>query len=126
MRKSHRLGVANIWIQLLLCDDVSRMRETTERQEADDDTDDEKTAGGGATPSLTTVRERMWRAFENPHTSIPALVFYYVTGYVHGHGTRASGLRDVCLAPPWSWTCWQSRLALSPVASVGPLTEKEI
>ena len=22
----------------------------------------------------------MWRAFENPHTSTPALVFYYVTG----------------------------------------------
>jgi len=26
-----------------------------------------------------TVRERMWRAFEFPHTSTPALVFYYVT-----------------------------------------------
>jgi len=28
-----------------------------------------------------TVRERMWRAFEFPHTSTPALVFYYVTGF---------------------------------------------
>ena len=28
-----------------------------------------------------TVRERMWRAFETPHTSTPALVFYYVTGF---------------------------------------------
>ena len=24
---------------------------------------------------LETLRERMWRAFENPHTSTPALVF---------------------------------------------------
>lgn len=23
----------------------------------------------------------MWRAFENPHTSTAALVFYYVTGF---------------------------------------------
>ncbi|XP_064087797.1 potassium voltage-gated channel protein Shal-like isoform X2 [Macrobrachium nipponense] len=28
-----------------------------------------------------TIRERMWRAFENPHTSTAALVFYYVTGF---------------------------------------------
>ncbi|ESO10915.1 hypothetical protein HELRODRAFT_72163 [Helobdella robusta] len=28
-----------------------------------------------------TVREKMWRAFENPQTSTPALVFYYVTGF---------------------------------------------
>ena len=27
------------------------------------------------------LRERMWRAFEAPHTSTPALVFYYVTGF---------------------------------------------
>jgi len=57
------------------------VRETAERQEADDDTDDEGTSAAGAAASLTSVRERMWRAFENPHTSIPALVFYYVTGY---------------------------------------------
>ncbi|XP_061422895.1 potassium voltage-gated channel subfamily D member 1 isoform X1 [Lethenteron reissneri] len=29
----------------------------------------------------TNSRERMWRAFENPHTSTLALVFYYVTGF---------------------------------------------
>ncbi|KAG7252492.1 LOW QUALITY PROTEIN: hypothetical protein CRUP_031626 [Coryphaenoides rupestris] len=28
-----------------------------------------------------SFRERMWRAFENPHTSTKALVFYYVTGF---------------------------------------------
>ena len=26
-------------------------------------------------------REAMWKAFENPHTSTAALVFYYVTGF---------------------------------------------
>jgi len=28
-----------------------------------------------------TPREKLWRAFENPHTSTTALVFYYVTGF---------------------------------------------
>lgn len=28
-----------------------------------------------------TIRQQMWRAFENPHTSTAALVFYYVTGF---------------------------------------------
>jgi len=28
-----------------------------------------------------SFRERTWRAFENPHTSTKALVFYYVTGF---------------------------------------------
>lgn len=32
-------------------------------------------------PPLTNNREKMWRAFENPHTSTSALVFYYVTGF---------------------------------------------
>ncbi|KAK1328938.1 hypothetical protein QTO34_011108 [Cnephaeus nilssonii] len=31
-------------------------------------------------PSLS-FRQTMWRAFENPHTSTMALVFYYVTGF---------------------------------------------
>ena len=66
------------------------MRETTEKQEADDDSDDEGAAGGGAASApLTTVRERMWRAFENPHTSTPALVFYYVTGSVLYHSCNS-------------------------------------
>ena len=30
---------------------------------------------------VMTMRKRMWRAFEDPHTSTPALVFYYVTGF---------------------------------------------
>ncbi|KAL1270263.1 hypothetical protein QQF64_032552 [Cirrhinus molitorella] len=32
-------------------------------------------------PPHSTPRERLWRAFENPHTSTMALVFYYVTGF---------------------------------------------
>ncbi|XP_051509454.1 potassium voltage-gated channel subfamily D member 1-like [Myxocyprinus asiaticus] len=32
-------------------------------------------------PPDSTSRERLWRAFENPHTSTMALVFYYVTGF---------------------------------------------
>ncbi|CDW53635.1 Shal 1 potassium channel [Trichuris trichiura] len=34
-----------------------------------------------AVPLNMTVREKMWRAFENPHSSTPALAFYYVTGF---------------------------------------------
>lgn len=30
---------------------------------------------------ITSLRKRMWRAFEDPHTSKPALIFYYVTGF---------------------------------------------
>ncbi|XP_074500961.1 A-type voltage-gated potassium channel KCND1 [Sebastes fasciatus] len=32
-------------------------------------------------PPDSSSRERLWRAFENPHTSTMALVFYYVTGF---------------------------------------------
>ncbi|XP_003244180.1 potassium voltage-gated channel protein Shal isoform X3 [Acyrthosiphon pisum] len=32
-------------------------------------------------PQLTNIRQKMWRAFGNPHTSTAALVFYYVTGF---------------------------------------------
>jgi len=54
-----------------------RKRENAERI-MDDKTDDEDQKGDIV---LETLRERMWRAFENPHTSTPALVFYYVTGF---------------------------------------------
>ena len=36
-------------------------------------------AENASIPSMT-FREKMWRAFENPHTGTMALVFYYVTG----------------------------------------------
>uniref|UniRef100_A0A8C6X6M0 Potassium voltage-gated channel subfamily D member 2 n=1 Tax=Naja naja TaxID=35670 RepID=A0A8C6X6M0_NAJNA len=50
-----------------------RRRENAERLQDDADQDN---ADECHLPSMTT-RERMWRAFENPHTSTLALVFYY-------------------------------------------------
>ncbi|XP_055024006.2 A-type voltage-gated potassium channel KCND3 isoform X1 [Misgurnus anguillicaudatus] len=52
-----------------------RKRENLERLMDDlEDNKDKK-------PPNMTFRETMWRAFENPHTSTMALVFYYVTGF---------------------------------------------
>ncbi|XP_051525214.1 potassium voltage-gated channel subfamily D member 3-like isoform X2 [Myxocyprinus asiaticus] len=52
-----------------------RKRENIERLL--DDLEDNKDS---KLPNMT-IRETMWRAFENPHTSTMALVFYYVTGF---------------------------------------------
>ncbi|XP_064632333.1 potassium voltage-gated channel protein Shal-like isoform X2 [Lineus longissimus] len=52
-----------------------RKRENAERL-----MDDNPSENGDKHPQ-TNVREKMWRAFENPHTSTAALVFYYVTGF---------------------------------------------
>ncbi|XP_072537717.1 A-type voltage-gated potassium channel KCND3 [Salminus brasiliensis] len=52
-----------------------RKRENAERLM--DDMEDSKDS---KLPNMT-FRETMWRAFENPHTSTMALVFYYVTGF---------------------------------------------
>ncbi|KAI1294958.1 Potassium voltage-gated channel protein Shal [Halotydeus destructor] len=53
-----------------------RKRENAERMLDDrSETDNVKAVIEGP------VREQMWRAFENPHTSTAALVFYYVTGF---------------------------------------------
>ncbi|XP_069832630.1 A-type voltage-gated potassium channel KCND2 isoform X2 [Dendropsophus ebraccatus] len=54
-----------------------RRRENMERLL--DDADSESTAEGPLPPM--SARQKMWRAFENPHTSTLALVFYYVTGF---------------------------------------------
>jgi potassium voltage-gated channel Shal-related subfamily D protein len=43
---------------------------------------DEKSTEIGEQPMPSmSFREKMWRAFENPHTGTMALVFYYVTGF---------------------------------------------
>ena len=42
---------------------------------------DDKASEDGDKHPTTNIQERMWRAFENPHTSTSALVFYYVTGF---------------------------------------------
>ncbi|XP_006035910.1 potassium voltage-gated channel subfamily D member 3 isoform X2 [Alligator sinensis] len=54
-----------------------RKRENAERLMDDNDSENNQE---GSMPSLN-FRETMWRAFENPHTSTLALVFYYVTGF---------------------------------------------
>ncbi|XP_066524758.1 potassium voltage-gated channel subfamily D member 2 isoform X1 [Hoplias malabaricus] len=54
-----------------------RRRENAERIQ--DDEDNEK--GNDTTVPDLSIRQSMWRAFENPHTSTMALVFYYVTGF---------------------------------------------
>ncbi|XP_038605238.1 potassium voltage-gated channel subfamily D member 3 isoform X2 [Tachyglossus aculeatus] len=53
-----------------------RKRENAERLMDDNDSENNQEA----VPSLS-CRQTMWRAFENPHTSTLALVFYYVTGF---------------------------------------------
>lgn len=53
-----------------------RKRENAERLMDDNDSENNQES----MPSLS-FRQTMWRAFENPHTSTLALVFYYVTGF---------------------------------------------
>ncbi|XP_035005041.1 potassium voltage-gated channel subfamily D member 3 [Hippoglossus stenolepis] len=52
-----------------------RKRENLERLQ-----DDQEENKDQKLPHMN-FRETMWRAFENPHTSTMALVFYYVTGF---------------------------------------------
>ncbi|XP_069389974.1 A-type voltage-gated potassium channel KCND3-like isoform X2 [Paralichthys olivaceus] len=52
-----------------------RKRENIERLQ-----DDQEENKDLKLPNMN-FRETMWRAFENPHTSTMALVFYYVTGF---------------------------------------------
>ncbi|XP_068162779.1 A-type voltage-gated potassium channel KCND2-like [Antennarius striatus] len=54
-----------------------RRRENQERLTDDTDAD----AGTELLAADAGVRESLWRAFENPHTSTAALVLYYVTGF---------------------------------------------
>ena len=48
--------------------------------EVQDSSQDLTTAKDEEKVNEPSLRTRMWHAFENPHTSTPALVFYYVTG----------------------------------------------
>ncbi|XP_051547262.1 potassium voltage-gated channel subfamily D member 2-like isoform X2 [Myxocyprinus asiaticus] len=54
-----------------------RRRENAERIQDDEENESNK----DLVPPDMSFRESMWRAFENPHTSTMALVFYYVTGF---------------------------------------------
>ncbi|KAF4110263.1 potassium voltage-gated channel subfamily D member 1 [Onychostoma macrolepis] len=51
-------------------------------------------------PPHSTSRERLWRAFENPHTSTMALVFYYVTGFFIAVSVIANVVETVPCRPP--------------------------
>lgn len=53
-----------------------RRRENTERL-----LDEKSSESGEAVPTNLSNREKLWRAFENPHTGTMALVFYYVSGF---------------------------------------------
>ncbi|XP_055087764.1 potassium voltage-gated channel subfamily D member 2 isoform X1 [Periophthalmus magnuspinnatus] len=54
-----------------------RRRENQERIQDDEESDQ----ANDLISADMSFRETMWRAFENPHTSTMALVFYYVTGF---------------------------------------------
>lgn len=56
-----------------------RKKENAERLAEDEEA--EQAGDGPALPAGSSLRQRLWRAFENPHTSTAALVFYYVTGF---------------------------------------------
>ena len=62
-----------------------RKRENDERMmddcaEVQDSSQDLSSVENEQKVNEPSLRSRMWHAFENPHTSTPALVFYYVTG----------------------------------------------
>ncbi|XP_041442335.1 potassium voltage-gated channel subfamily D member 2-like isoform X1 [Xenopus laevis] len=67
-----------------------RRRENAERLL--DDADNDNPAEGLLPMS---ARQKMWRAFENPHTSTLALVFYYVTGFFIAVSVFANVLETV-------------------------------
>ena len=58
-----------------------RKRENAERLLDDKLSENADGASAAAAAEKRNLRQKMWRAFENPHTSTAALVFYYVTGF---------------------------------------------
>ncbi|XP_062891605.1 potassium voltage-gated channel subfamily D member 1-like [Mobula hypostoma] len=76
-----------------------RRKESAERL-ADDAEEGGGGGGEGAGDAGGTGRQRLWRAFENPHTSTVALVFYYVTGFFIAVSVVANVVETVpCRAP---------------------------
>jgi potassium voltage-gated channel Shal-related subfamily D member 2 len=72
-----------------------RKRENTERLLDDRLHEDEDKAQ----PKPQSLRETMWRAFENPNTSTMASVFYYVTGFFIAVSVCANVLDTVACGP---------------------------
>uniref|UniRef100_A0A672KH40 A-type voltage-gated potassium channel KCND1 n=1 Tax=Sinocyclocheilus grahami TaxID=75366 RepID=A0A672KH40_SINGR len=74
-----------------------RRRENVERIQDDEENDNNKDM---VLPDMS-FRETMWRAFENPHTSTMALVFYYVTGFFIAVSVMANVVETVpCISGP--------------------------
>ncbi|XP_037307212.1 potassium voltage-gated channel subfamily D member 2-like isoform X2 [Pungitius pungitius] len=74
-----------------------RRRENAERLQDDEEMDQ----SNDVTPVNLSSREFLWRAFENPHTSTLALVFYYVTGFFIAISVMANVVETVpCGALP--------------------------
>ncbi|XP_067091295.1 potassium voltage-gated channel subfamily D member 2 [Osmerus mordax] len=71
-----------------------RRRENAERLQDDEDEENNDIA-----PLNMTFREYLWRAFENPHTSTTALVFYYVTGFFIAISVMANVVETVPCGP---------------------------
>ncbi|KAM3587513.1 uncharacterized protein V6R79_007451 [Siganus canaliculatus] len=72
-----------------------RRRENQERIQDDEEMDQTNDV---VSPNMT-FRESMWRAFENPHTSTMALVFYYVTGFFIAVSVLANVVETVPCGP---------------------------
>ncbi|XP_019627983.1 potassium voltage-gated channel protein Shal-like isoform X2 [Branchiostoma floridae] len=60
---------------------------------------DDQVSEAGDTVQPMTLREKMWRAFEDPHTSTLALVFYYVTGFFIAVSVMANVVETVPCGP---------------------------
>ncbi|CAJ1054439.1 potassium voltage-gated channel subfamily D member 2 [Xyrichtys novacula] len=74
-----------------------RRRENQERIQDDEEMDQTN----DLVAADLNFRETMWRAFENPHTSTMALVFYYVTGFFIAVSVMANVAETVpCGAAP--------------------------
>lgn len=69
---------------------------------------------------LTNLREKMWRAFENPHTSTSALVFYYVTGFFIAVSVMANVIETGESAPDEKKNLIRFRFHLQFLADTGP------
>ncbi|XP_038604011.1 potassium voltage-gated channel subfamily D member 1 [Tachyglossus aculeatus] len=75
-----------------------RKKENAERLADDEEAEQ---ASDAALPADSSFRQRLWRAFENPHTSTMALVFYYVTGFFIAVSVIANVVETIpCRAPP--------------------------
>ena len=63
---------------------------------------DEKISENSESSSTVTLtfRQKIWRAFENPHTGTMALVFYYVTGFFIAFSVMANIIETMSFQDP--------------------------